>query len=111
MFKCLSSLEIRCSFSEEIACHLASLNEELEQYFPEAASYEYVINLFSVNLRDLAVGTSEQEELIDLQEDNEAKIRHRDRSAINFWLNFAASYPTLASCCFTVVNIFINVGM
>ena len=45
----------------------------------------------------MAVGTGEQEELIDLREDNEAKIRHRDRPAINFWLDFAASYPTLAS--------------
>ena len=90
MFKCLSSLKIKCSFSEEIASHLASLKEELEQYFPEAASYEYITNPFSVNPHDLAVGTGEQEELIDLQEDNEAKIRHR---AINFWLGFAASYP------------------
>ena len=40
MFKCLSSLKMKCSFSEEIASHLASLKEELEQYFPEAASYE-----------------------------------------------------------------------
>ena len=88
---------MKCSFSEEIASHLASLEEELEQYFPEAASYEYITNPFSVNPHDLAVGTGEQEELIDLQEDNEAKIRHRDRPAINFWLDFAASYPTLAS--------------
>ena len=97
MFKCLSFLKMKCSFSEEIAGYLASLKEELEQYFSEAASYEYITNPFSVNSHDLAVGTGEQEELIDLQEDNEAKIRHRDRPAINFWLDFAASYPTLAS--------------
>ena len=97
MFKCLSSLKMKCSFSEEIPGHLASLKEELEQYFPEAASYEYITNPFSVNPHDLAVGTGEQEELIDLQEDNEAKIRHRNRPAINFWLDFDASYPTLVS--------------
>ena len=84
IFKCLSSLKMKCSFSEEIASHLALLKEELEQYFPEAASYEYITNPISVNPHDLAVGTGEQEELIDLQEDNEAKIRHRDRPAINF---------------------------
>ena len=39
MFKCLSSLKMKLSFSEEIASHLASLKEELVQYFPEAASY------------------------------------------------------------------------
>ena len=88
---------MKCSFSEEIASHLASLKEELEQYFPEAASYEYITHPFSVNPHDLAVGTGEQEELIDLQKDNEAKIRHRDRPPINFSLDFAASYPTLAS--------------
>ena len=79
MFKCLSSLKKKCSFSEEIASHLASLKEELEQYFPEAASYEYITNPFLVNPED------------------EAKIRHRDRPAINFWIDFAAPYPTLAS--------------
>ena len=93
----VKELKMKCSFSEEIASHLASLTEELEQYFPEAASYEYITNPFSVNPHDLPVGTGEQEELIDLQEYNEAKIRHRDRPAINFWLDFAASYPTLAS--------------
>ena len=77
---------MKCSFFEEITIHLASLKEKLKQYFPEAP--------FSVTPHDLAVGTSEQEELIDLQEDNDAKIRHRDHSATNFWLNVAASYPT-----------------
>ena len=42
MFKCLSFLKMKCSFSEEIASHLASLKEELERYFPEAPSYEYI---------------------------------------------------------------------
>ena len=46
MFKCLSSFKMKFSFSEEIASHLASLKEELEQYFPEAASYEYITNSF-----------------------------------------------------------------
>ena len=66
MFKCLSSLKMKCSVSEEIPSHLASLKEKLEQYFPEAASYEYIINPFSVNPHDLAVGTGKQKKLIDL---------------------------------------------
>ena len=97
MFKCLSSLKMKCFFSEEIASHLASLKEELEQYFSEAPSCEYATNLFSVTPHDLAVGTGKQEELIYLQEDNDAKIRRRYHSAITFWLDVAASYPTLAS--------------
>ena len=67
MFKCLSPLKIKCSFSEEIASHLASLKEELKQYFLEAPSYEYKTNPFSVTPHDLAVGTGEQEKLIDLR--------------------------------------------
>ena len=97
MFKCISSLKMKCSFSEEIASLLASLKEKLELYFPKAASYKCITNPFSVNPHDFTVGTGEQEELTDLQENNEAKIRHRVRPAINFWLDFTASYPTLAS--------------
>ena len=84
MFKCLSSLKMKCFFFEEIASHLASLEEELDRYFPEAPSCEYIASPFLVISHDLAVGTGEQEELIDLHEDNDAKIRHRDRPAINF---------------------------
>ena len=87
---------MKCFFWE-IASHLASLKEELKRYFPQAPSYEYITNPFSVIPDDLVVGTGEQEELIDLQEDNDAKIKHIDRPAINFWLDVAASYPTLAS--------------
>ena len=97
MFKCLSSSKIKCFFSEEIASHFASFKEKLERYFPEAPSYEYITNHFSVIPDDLAVGTREKVELIHLQENNDAKIRDRDRPAINFWLDVAASYPTLAS--------------
>ena len=75
---------MKCSFSEEIASHLASFKEELERYFPKAPCYEYITIPFSVILDDSAVRTGEQEELIDLQENNDAKLRHRDRPAINF---------------------------
>ena len=67
---------MKCSIFEEIASHIASLKEELEQYFPEAPSYKYITNPFSVTPHNLAIGTSEQEELIDLQENNDAKIKH-----------------------------------
>ena len=78
---------MKCFFSEEIVSHLASLKQELEQYFSEALSYEYITNPFSVTPHDLAVEFGEQEEFIDLQENNYAKIRHRDRPLINFWLD------------------------
>ena len=62
----MSSLKVMCSFSEETSSHLASLKEELEQYLPEAPSYEYITNPFSVTPHGLAVGTGEHKELIDL---------------------------------------------
>ena len=43
MFKCLSALKRKCSFSEEIASHLASLKEELVQ----TDEQEEVINRFA----------------------------------------------------------------
>ena len=77
----------------------------MEQYFAEVPSYEYITNPFSVISHDLAVETGEQEKLIDLQEDNDAKMRHSD-DTINFWLDVAASYPTLASCAVSQLLIF-----
>ena len=44
----------------------------------------------------LPVGTGEQEEIIDIQSDEAAKIKHRDCSPINFWLTMSSAYPTLA---------------
>ena len=84
---------MKCSFSEEIAGHLASLKEELEWYFPEAPSYEQITNPFSVIPHDLAVGTLLDIEIVPLLTSGLTLLHH-----------------TLP-CCFTVVNIFINVGM
>ena len=43
------------------------------------------------------VGTGEQEELIDMQEDQTAKKQRKECSAINFRFSMASLYPTLAS--------------
>nr|XP_039272726.1 zinc finger BED domain-containing protein 5-like [Styela clava] len=66
-------------------------------YFPDTSCCPYVTDPFSVDPADLLVGTGEQEELIDIQEDLEAKKQCKEYSAINFWLSMASSYPTLAS--------------
>ena len=69
----------------------------MQHYFPDATSCAYITDPFSVDLADLLVGTGEQEELIDMQEDQTAKKQRKECSAINFWLSMASSYPTLAS--------------
>ena len=44
------------------------------------------------------MGTGEQEELIDIQTDNAAKIKHKECSCpINFWLTMESSYPNPAT--------------
>ncbi|KAF2358686.1 Ribonuclease H-like domain [Trinorchestia longiramus] len=45
---------------------------------------------------DLPVGTGEQEELIDIQTDETANTKRKVCSHLNFWVNMASSYPTLA---------------
>ena len=44
----------------------------------------------------LPVGTGEQEEIIDIQSDEAAKIKHKECSPINFWQTMSSTYPTLA---------------
>ncbi|XP_077967023.1 zinc finger BED domain-containing protein 5-like isoform X2 [Styela clava] len=70
-------------------------NVENKRY--DTSCCPYVTDPFSVDPADLLVGTGEQEELIDIQEDLEAKKQCKEYSAINFWLSMASSYPTLAS--------------
>ena len=54
-------------------------------YFPDATSCIYSINPFFVDSADLPVGTGEQVELIDIQIDEAAKIKHKECSCpINF---------------------------
>ena len=100
MFKLLTSVEDipNDEFSEEIVCHLSQLQAELMHYFPDATSCVYCINPFFVDPPNLPVGTEEQEELIDIQSDKKAKIKHKECScSLNFWLSMTSSYPNLAT--------------
>ena len=79
MFKLLTSVEDKPNdeFSEEIVCPLLQLKKELMHYFPDVTSCAYCINPFFVDPADLPVGTGE-EELIDIQTDEAAKINHKE---------------------------------
>ena len=48
------------------------------QYFADVASCAYYINPFFVDPADLPVGTGEEEELMDIQTDEAAKIKLRN---------------------------------
>ena len=86
MFKDLSSLQYQHieKLFQEICCHLKLLKTELMHYFPNIDISPYVSNPFFVDLFVLSVGTGEQEEIIDIQSDEAAKIKHKECCPINF---------------------------
>ena len=98
MFKNLTSVEKNpdVGISNEIIDHLSQLKTELLNYFPDVACSAYSINPFFMDPADVPVGTGEQEELIDMQTDEKAKIKKKECCPINFWLSVASSYPNLA---------------
>ena len=98
MIKNLASVEkIRDGgISNEIIDHLSQLKTELLNYFPDVACCAYSINPFFIDPADVPVGDGEQEELMDIQTDETAKIKHKKCCPINFWLSVASSYPNLA---------------
>ena len=65
-------------------------------YFPNIDSRPYVSNPLFVNPSVLSVGTGEQEEIIDIQSDEAAKIKLKECWSINFWLTMSSTYPTMA---------------
>ncbi|XP_078487931.1 zinc finger BED domain-containing protein 5-like [Ciona intestinalis] len=98
MFRLLTSLQRQPSdkLCQEIRCHLQQLKSELLHYFPDMTCCAYITNPFLVDPSLLPVGTGEQEDIIDIQSDETAKTLHKESSPINFWLNMASTYETLA---------------
>ena len=100
MFKLFTSVEDKPNdeFSEEIVWHLLQLKKELMHYFPDVTSCAYCINPFFVDPADLPVETGEEKEVIDIQTDEAAKIKHKDCGCpINIWLSIKSSYPNLVT--------------
>ena len=65
-------------------------------YFPNIDSSPYVSNPFFLDPSVLPVGTGEQEEIIEIQSDKAAKIKHKKCCPINFWVMMSSTCPTLA---------------
>ena len=84
MFKLLISIADKPTeeFSKEIVCHLWQLQMESMHYFPDVTSCAYSINPIFVNPADLPVGTGEQEELIDILNDETAKIKQKNATVL-----------------------------
>ena len=76
-------------------------------YFPDVTSCAYCINPFFVDPADLLVETGEEEELIDIQTDKAAKIKHKEYGCpINIWLSIESSCPNLVTHAVPLLLIF-----
>ena len=64
-------------------------------YFPQVAC-AYSTNPFCVDVVNLPVGSGEQEELGDIQDDETAKTEHKLCNLFNLWLSMTSSYHTFA---------------
>ena len=98
MFQLLTTISVEPNdkLSQEIEDHLKLLQMELMHYFPDIVSCIYAVNSFCTNPALIPIGTREQEEIIDIQVDDTAKAKHKECSAIDFWLIMGSTYQTLA---------------
>ena len=85
------------------------MKDEIKHYFfndGDAQACTYTRNPFTAKTDDLPVGTSEQEELIDLQFDKGAREKFKDFKLASFRLNVSSSYSTLAKNAITQLLVF-----
>ena len=108
MFKCLTFVKKNPDdgISEEIISHLSQLKTELLNYLPDIGCCAYSINPFYIDPADVLVETGEQEELINIQTDETAKIKHKECCPINLWLSMASSNANLARLAVSQLLIF-----
>ena len=97
MFKFPPSVEKKPDdMSKDIVYHLSQTKTEIMHYFPDVVSCAFSINPFFIDLTDVLLGSGEQEELIDIQTDETAKIKHKECCPINFRLSMVSWHPNLA---------------
>ena len=86
-------------FIQLVKDHLASLDEELNSYFPDLKELDLkmIRNPFRMNALDLPPGTGLQESLIDLQNDSTARDQFDEMNLADFWCGMLGSYPKLAA--------------
>ena len=76
--------------------HLASLQKELQSYFPELSKIESILirNPFVVNVQSLPNGI--QEEFLDLVNDPFAKDAFEMLTLTKFWTRMSVTYPVVS---------------
>ena len=90
--KIIGNLEV----AQHVQAHLASLQKELQSYFPELSEIEskLIRNPFVVNVQSLP--DSIQEEFLDLVNDSFAKDAFETLTLTKFWTKMSVTYPAVS---------------
>ena len=77
--------------------HLKSLQDKTEKYFPTVSTenYKWVRNPFFPLDTHCILNLKEEEELIDIRNDGNIKLFHREMSLDEFWIKFQYEYPNI----------------
>ena len=75
--------------------HLKSLQDKIEKYFPTVSTenYKCVRNPFLPLDTHCILNPKEEEELIDIRNDGNIKLLHREMPLDKFWIKIQNEYP------------------
>ena len=76
--------------------HLKSLQDKIEKYFPTVSTenYKWVRNPF-LPLDIHCILNLKEEELIDIRNDGNIKLLHREMPLDEFWIKIQNEYPNI----------------
>ena len=77
--------------------HLKSLQDKIEKYFPTVSTenYKWVRNPFLPLDTYCILNLKKEEELIDIRNDGNIKLLHREMPLDEFWIKIQNEYPNI----------------
>ena len=77
--------------------HLKSLQDKIEKYFPKVSikNYKWVRNPFLPLDTHCILNLKEEEKLIDIRNDGNIKLLHREMPLDEFWIKIQNEYPNI----------------
>ena len=94
--------------------HLKSLQDKIEKYFPTVSTenYKWVRNLFFPLDTQCILNLKEEEALIDIRNDGNIKLLHREMPLDEFWIKIQYEYPNIGEKALVILLQFLyNVPM
>ena len=85
--------------------HLKSLQDKIEKYFPTLSTenYRWVRNLFLPLDTHCILNLKEEEKLIDICNDSNIKLLHREMPLDEFWIKIQNEYPNIGEKAFGIL--------